>query len=49
MTKVMSFGVQPADAARSEFRYVDALGLVEGPRGLPLVKPPYSRITRDRT
>ncbi len=45
MTKVMSFGVQPADAARSEFRYVDALGLVEGPRGLPLVKPPYSRIT----
>ena len=45
MTKVMSFGVQPADAARSEFRYVDALNLVDGPRGLPLVKPPYSRIT----
>ncbi|MYF03627.1 MAG: PQQ-binding-like beta-propeller repeat protein [Holophagales bacterium] len=37
--------MQLADAARSEFRYVDALGLLEGPRGLPLVKPPYSRIT----
>ena len=45
MTQVLSYGVQPADPARSEFRYVAAVDFMEGPRGLPLVKPPYSRIT----
>jgi quinoprotein glucose dehydrogenase len=34
------------DAARSNFNYVrGGVGGVEGPRGLPLFKPPYGRIT----
>ena len=48
MTKVMSFGVRPADAARSEFRYVDALGLPEGPRGLPPGQAALQPDHRDR-
>ena len=45
MTQVLSYGVQAADPARSEFRYVSAVSFMAGPQGLPLVKPPYSRIT----
>ena len=45
MTQVLSYAVQPADPARSEFRYVAAVSFMAGPQGLPLVKPPYSRIT----
>ena len=45
MTQVLSYGVQAADPARSEFRYVAAVSFMAGPQGLPLVKPPYSRIT----
>jgi quinoprotein glucose dehydrogenase len=47
MTLVMVNGLQATDPARSEFRYVyGADFLVPGPRGLPLVKPPYGRLTR---
>ncbi len=45
MTQVLSYAVQAADPARSEFRYVSAVSFMAGPQGLPLVKPPYSRIT----
>ncbi len=39
-------GLQQPDPTRSDFRYVrDGDGRVEGPRGLPLLKPPYGRIT----
>ena len=34
------------DAARSSFRYVGRINpIVAGPRGLPLIKPPYARLT----
>lgn len=33
------------DPARSDHRYVVSLGMVGGPDGLPLFKPPYSSIT----
>jgi quinoprotein glucose dehydrogenase len=43
---VMVNGLQATDPARSEFSYVYGAGfLVEGPQGLPLNKPPYSRIS----
>lgn len=36
----------PADPERSDFRYVRGSGgSAAGPRGLPLVKPPYMRLT----
>ncbi|HVS64088.1 MAG TPA: pyrroloquinoline quinone-dependent dehydrogenase [Thermoanaerobaculia bacterium] len=47
MTLVMVNGLREADPARSEFRYVyGADFLVPGPRGLPLIKPPYGRVTK---
>ena len=45
VTLTSSLAVNPTDSARSKFRYVGFPGLVSGPRGLPLIKPPYSRIT----
>jgi quinoprotein glucose dehydrogenase len=46
MTLVMELGVGKPDAARSDFDYVyGADFLVKGPQGLPLIKPPYGRIT----
>ena len=33
------------DASRVEFRYFISFEMITGPRGLPLVKPPYHRIT----
>ena len=43
---VMINGLREVDAARSEFRYVYGAGfVVDGPEGLPLNKPPYSRIS----
>ena len=46
MTLPMLNAVGPADPARSEFKYMRAgQFLPPGPQGLPLVKPPYGRIT----
>ena len=46
MTLMMMNGLSKPDPARSEFDYVyGASFLPEGPQGLPLTKPPYSRIT----
>jgi quinoprotein glucose dehydrogenase len=46
MTLAMELGLSKPDAARSEFDYVyGADFLPQGPQGLPLVKPPYGRIT----
>lgn len=33
------------DASRSDFKYSISFGSVDGPKGLPLSKPPYRRIT----
>lgn len=42
---VMMTLVEP-DKARSNFRYVGQMQThVDGPQGLPLIKPPYSRVT----
>ena len=45
-TGPMVVKLRPADEA-SEFRYVRSreVGRLKGPRGLPITKPPYSRIT----
>ncbi len=46
MTLPMLNAVGPADPNRSEFKYMRAgQFLPPGPQGLPLVKPPYGRIT----
>ena len=45
VTLITSLAVNEADGARTKFRYVGFPELVNGPRGLPLIKPPYSRIT----
>ena len=37
--------VTKPDPARSNFRYTRGRARVHGPRGLPLMKPPYGRIT----
>ncbi|HVS62753.1 MAG TPA: pyrroloquinoline quinone-dependent dehydrogenase [Thermoanaerobaculia bacterium] len=38
--------LRPPDATRSGFRYVGGIQPdLEGPRGLPLLKPPYGRLT----
>ena len=38
--------VQPADPNRTQFKYVRAgVFMLPGPRGLPLFKPPYGRLT----
>ncbi|MEM6706073.1 MAG: pyrroloquinoline quinone-dependent dehydrogenase [Acidobacteriota bacterium] len=46
MSLMMMNGLAKPDAARSEFDYVyGATFLPQGPQGLPMTKPPYSRIT----
>ena len=46
MTLVMQLGLGEPDASRSGFRYIrTGEFFVPGPQGLPLVKPPYGRIT----
>lgn len=45
-TRVSAMAVVKPDPARSDWRYVlDSFRGVPGPQGLPLVKPPYGRIT----
>ena len=45
MTQPMPLQIAPPDPARSNFRYSRIRNTIEGPRGLPLVKPPYGRVT----
>lgn len=46
MSLMMMNGLSKPDPARSEFDYVyGATFLPQGPQGLPMTKPPYSRIT----
>jgi len=46
ITSPISVGLIAPDAARSDFRYLrPGLERPEGPDGLPLLKPPYGRIT----
>ena len=46
ITSPIIVGLVPPDAARSDFRYVRGGDRrTEGPRGLPLLKPPWGRIT----
>ncbi len=49
MTMPISVALNQPDAARSDFDYIRGFGhggfQLQGPRGLPLVKPPYGRIT----
>jgi quinoprotein glucose dehydrogenase len=46
MTQPFVLGLSQPDQERSGFRYIRTGPFtVEGPRGLPLVKPPYGRIT----
>ncbi len=45
MTLVANNSLRKGDPARTEFRYTGFPSAVPGPQGLPLVKPPYSRIT----
>jgi len=49
VTAPIVVGLSQPDPARSDFRYVRGMGhggmSMQGPRGLPLTKPPYGRIT----
>ncbi len=45
MTQPMPLQLGAPDPARSNFRYTRVRNTIEGPRGLPLVKPPYGRVT----
>jgi quinoprotein glucose dehydrogenase len=46
MTQPFVLGLSQPDQERSGFRYIRTGSFtIEGPRGLPLVKPPYGRIT----
>ncbi len=44
-TRMLSMGLKKNEVSRSEFAYGPKLSGVEGPHGLPMVKPPYGRIT----
>ena len=44
-TAPSSMGLTKPDPARSDWRYVKDSVRTQGPQGLPLVKPPYRRIT----
>jgi quinoprotein glucose dehydrogenase len=43
-TNPLNFGLEP-DSARSDMRYVGGAGRVPNVRGLPILRPPYNRIT----
>jgi quinoprotein glucose dehydrogenase len=49
ITSAIVVGLVAPDAARSDFRYIRGMGhgalSMQGPRDLPLTKPPYGRIT----
>ena len=49
VTSPLTVGLMAPDAARSDFKYVRGMSesamALEGPRGLPLTKPPYGRVT----
>ena len=49
VTSPITVGLLAPDAARSDFKYVRGMSesamALEGPRGLPLTKPPYGRVT----
>jgi quinoprotein glucose dehydrogenase len=45
MTRVLQMQLIEPDPSRSEFAYVRSGSQVDGPQGLPLVKPPYGRVT----
>ena len=44
-TNPISVVLVPADPDQSDFRYIRGRSGLRGPEGLPLVKPPYSRLT----
>lgn len=46
MSWVMLLGISPTDPNRSQFKFLRTGSfMVDGPKGLPLIKPPYGRIT----
>lgn len=45
MTLTMVVGLRKDTGGRTQFQYVMGGGFSPGPQGLPLVKPPYGRIT----
>jgi len=46
MTLAIMLAVSPADPNRTDFKYIRSGDFfVPGPRGLPLIKPPYGRVT----
>jgi quinoprotein glucose dehydrogenase len=45
MSQPMPMQLGEPDPNRSNFRYTRIRNKIEGPRGLPLIKPPYGRIT----
>ena len=44
-TRMFVMGLRTNTEGRTEFRYNPALAAIPGPQGLPMVKPPYGRIT----
>ena len=44
-SQALAMGLREPDASRSDFRYDRGFVMVNGPEGLPLLKPPYARIT----
>ena len=44
-TSPISVSLQEADPSGSDFRYIRGRSPLRGPQGLPLVKPPYTRLT----
>ena len=44
-TRPISVKLDEADPEQSDFRYMRGRSGLRGPQGLPLVKPPYSRLT----
>ncbi|MDX1383215.1 MAG: PQQ-binding-like beta-propeller repeat protein, partial [Thermoanaerobaculia bacterium] len=45
MTRLLQMKLVQPDPSRSDFDYVRAGSQVEGPQGLPMIKPPYGRVT----
>ncbi len=45
MTRLLVMTLQEPDQSRSDMAFVNRGGKAEGPEGLPLVKPPYGRVT----
>jgi len=45
MTRLLQMKLIQPDPSRSDFAYVRSGSQVEGPQGLPLIKPPYGRVT----